>query len=110
MDRLIRLTGELDRYHGLGKPPVALPAEASPARRLGGPRRQEPRGRRDEDVGPERRSPGSRRERLPAQWSARKLRCNTLKRLIPGSEIVVPRKLRTYKMWYTDARLTVRSD
>src|ERR1700678_143988 len=41
MDRLIKLTGELDRYHGFGKPPVALP-EPSPPRRLSGPRRQLP--------------------------------------------------------------------
>jgi hypothetical protein len=40
MDRLIRLTGELDRYHGFGKPPVPLPAEGSPPRRLAGPRRE----------------------------------------------------------------------
>jgi hypothetical protein len=38
MDRLIRLTGELDRYHGFGKPPVPLPAEGSPPQRLAGPR------------------------------------------------------------------------
>jgi transposase-like protein len=30
VDRLIKLTGELDRYHGFGKPPVSLPAEGSP--------------------------------------------------------------------------------
>jgi hypothetical protein len=41
MDRLIKLTGELDRYHGFGKPPVSLP-EPSPPRRLSGPRRQSP--------------------------------------------------------------------
>ena len=66
---LIRLTGELDRYHGLGKPPVAIPAEASSRRRLTGPRRQKPSGMRDEDVSPKRRSPGSRRERLPGNGS-----------------------------------------
>jgi hypothetical protein len=37
MDRLIRMTGELDRYHGFGRPPVSLPAAGSP-RRLAGPR------------------------------------------------------------------------
>jgi hypothetical protein len=41
MDRFIRLTGELDRYHGFGKRPVSLP-EPSPPRRLAGPRRQLP--------------------------------------------------------------------
>ena len=41
MDRLIKLTRELDRYHGFGKPPVAFP-EPSPPRRLAGPRRQLP--------------------------------------------------------------------
>jgi hypothetical protein len=40
MDRLIKLTGELDRYHGFGKPPVSLPAEGSPPRCLAGPRRE----------------------------------------------------------------------
>ena len=68
MDRLLELTGELDRYHGFGKPPVSLPPERSAPRRLTGPRRQKPR-RGDEDVSPERRSPGSRRERLPAKRS-----------------------------------------
>jgi hypothetical protein len=42
MDRLIRLTGELDRYHGFGRPTVSLPAEGSPPWRLAGPRRQLP--------------------------------------------------------------------
>ena len=42
MDRLIKLTGELDRYHGFGKPPVSLPPEGSPPRRLAGPRRESP--------------------------------------------------------------------
>ena len=42
MDRLIKLTGELDRYHGFGKAPVALPAEGAPPRRLAGPRRELP--------------------------------------------------------------------
>jgi hypothetical protein len=40
MDRLIKLTGELDRYHGFGKPPFSPPPEASPPRRLAGPRRE----------------------------------------------------------------------
>jgi hypothetical protein len=39
MDRLIKLTGELDRYHGFGKPPVSLP-EPSPPRRRRKPRRK----------------------------------------------------------------------
>src|SRR5271155_2000589 len=42
MDRLIRLTGELDRYHGFGKPPVSLTAEGSAPRRLAQPRRELP--------------------------------------------------------------------
>jgi hypothetical protein len=42
MDRLIRLTGELDPYHGLGKPTVSLPAEGSPPRRPAGSRRELP--------------------------------------------------------------------
>jgi hypothetical protein len=36
------LTGELDRYHGFGKPAVSLAAENSPPRRLAGPRRELP--------------------------------------------------------------------
>jgi len=39
---------------------------------------------------------------------ARKWRRNGLKRLNPRPEMVWPRKLRTHKMWYTGARLTVR--
>jgi len=42
MDRLIKLNGELDRYHGFGKPPVSLPPESSPPRRLAGQRRELP--------------------------------------------------------------------
>jgi len=42
IDRLIKLTGELDRYHGFGKAPVSLPPEGSPPRRLAGPRRELP--------------------------------------------------------------------
>jgi hypothetical protein len=34
---------------------------------------------------------------------------NALKRLNPGSEIVVCREPRTHKIWYTGARLTVRA-
>jgi hypothetical protein len=41
MDRFIKLTRELDRYHGFGEPPVSLP-EPSPPRRLAGPRRRLP--------------------------------------------------------------------
>ena len=37
MDRLIKLTGELDRYHGFVNPSLSLPAEGSPPRRLAGP-------------------------------------------------------------------------
>jgi hypothetical protein len=40
MDRLMKPTGELDRYHGFGKPPVSLPSVGSPPRRLAGPRRE----------------------------------------------------------------------
>ena len=40
-----RADGELDRYHGSGKPPVAVPEEASPPRLLTGPRRQKPEGK-----------------------------------------------------------------
>jgi hypothetical protein len=40
MDRLIESTGALDRYHGFGTPPVSLPAEGSPPRRLTGLRRE----------------------------------------------------------------------
>jgi len=43
-----------------------------------------------------------------ADGVARKWRRNGLKRLNPGREMVWPRKLRTHKMWYTGARLTVR--
>ena len=39
-----------------------------------------------------------------------KWRGNTLKRLNPGAEMVVSREPRSHKVWYTDARLTVRSD
>jgi hypothetical protein len=40
-DRLIRLTGELDRYHGFS--PSQIPAfEAAPTRRIAGPRRASP--------------------------------------------------------------------
>src|ERR1700677_5026964 len=35
-DRLIRLTGEFERCHGFGKPPVSFPAEGSQPRRLAG--------------------------------------------------------------------------
>jgi hypothetical protein len=42
MDRLIKLTGELDRYHGFGKSPDSLPPEGSRPRRLAGPRRELP--------------------------------------------------------------------
>src|SRR5271163_1984267 len=51
---------------------------------------------------------GSRHERLTANGVARKWRRNGLKRLNQGPEMVWPRKPRTYKMWYTGARLTVR--
>ena len=50
------------------------------------------------------RSPGSRRER--ADGVARKWRRNALKRLNPRREMVWARKPRTYKIWYTGARLT----
>jgi hypothetical protein len=42
--------------------------------------------------------------------SARKGRRNGLKRLNPGREMVGPRKPGAHYIWYTGARLTVRSD
>ena len=42
MDRLIKLTGELDRYHGFATPSFSLPAEGSPPRRLARPGRELP--------------------------------------------------------------------
>jgi hypothetical protein len=42
--------------------------------------------------------------------SARKWRRNGLKRLNPGSEMVVARKPRAHKIWYAGARLTAPSD
>jgi hypothetical protein len=44
-----------------------------------------------------------------ADGVARKWRRNGLKRLNPRREMVWPRTLRTHKMWYTGAQLTVRS-
>jgi hypothetical protein len=42
MDRLIRLTGELDRYHGFAPSQIPAFAEAAPSRRIAGPRRELP--------------------------------------------------------------------
>jgi hypothetical protein len=42
MDRLIRLTGELDRYHGFKPSQIPAFGEAAPPRRIGGPRRELP--------------------------------------------------------------------
>ena len=42
MDRLIKLTGELDRYHGFATLSFSLPPEGSPPRRLAGPGRELP--------------------------------------------------------------------
>ena len=42
MDRLIRLTGELDRYHGFTPSLIPTFAEAASARRIAGPRRELP--------------------------------------------------------------------
>jgi hypothetical protein len=42
--------------------------------------------------------------------SVRKWRRNGLKRLNPGLEMVVARKPRAHKIWYTGARLTAHSD
>ena len=42
MDRLIRLTGELDRYHGFRPSQIPAFAEAPPSRRIAGPRRELP--------------------------------------------------------------------
>src|SRR5271156_3487332 len=42
--------------------------------------------------------------------SAAKWRRNGLKRLNPGREMVEPRKPGAHYIWYTGARLTVRSD
>ena len=42
MDRLINLTSELDRYHGFAPSQIPAFAEATPARRIAGPRRELP--------------------------------------------------------------------
>jgi hypothetical protein len=38
MDRLMKLNGELDRYHGFGRAQFAAPAEAAPPRLVLSPR------------------------------------------------------------------------
>jgi hypothetical protein len=40
MDRLIRLTGELDRYHGFGRASIASAPEAAPPPRIAAPERE----------------------------------------------------------------------
>jgi hypothetical protein len=42
MDRLIRLTGELDRYHGFRSSQIPAVAEAASPRRIAGPRHELP--------------------------------------------------------------------
>jgi hypothetical protein len=42
MDRLIRLVGDLDRYHGFAPSQIPAFGEAAPPRRIGGPRRELP--------------------------------------------------------------------
>ena len=42
MDRLIRLTGELDRYHGFRPSQIPAFGEAAPPLRIGGPQRELP--------------------------------------------------------------------
>jgi hypothetical protein len=42
MDRLIRLTGELDRYHGFGRAEIAHAPQAAPPRQIGPPARELP--------------------------------------------------------------------
>src|SRR5580704_16342168 len=42
MDRLIKLTAELDRYHGFAQAKITAVAEAAPQRRIGGPRNELP--------------------------------------------------------------------
>jgi hypothetical protein len=42
MDRLIRLTGELDRYHGFAPSQIPACAEAAPSRRIAGTRCESP--------------------------------------------------------------------
>ena len=76
---------------------------ASPRRNAGRSRRIRPAERTEAF-----RSPPSRRERLTANGVAGKWRRNGLKRLNPRRGTVWARKPRTYKMWYTGARLTIR--
>ena len=42
MDRLIKLTGELDRYHGFAQAQISAPVDPPPPRRLAAPRRESP--------------------------------------------------------------------
>ena len=39
LDRLIKLNGELDRYHGFGREPLPAPAESAPPRLAASPQR-----------------------------------------------------------------------
>jgi hypothetical protein len=90
MDRFIRLTSELDRYHGFAPPQIPWAREAPP--RL---------------AAPEPHAISSNRGVSLAGITARvarKWRRNALKRLNPRPEMVWSRKPRTHKMWYTGAR------
>ncbi len=40
MDRLIKLTGELDRYHGFGRAEIAAPPQVAPPPQLAAPERE----------------------------------------------------------------------
>jgi hypothetical protein len=104
MDRWIKLTSELDRYHGFFPAQIPWARDGAAPPRLAAPEPlcdlARPRRflRRDRAA----RGPDGKTE------SPRKWRRNGLKRLNPRPEMVGPRRPRTHKMWHTGARLTAR--
>jgi hypothetical protein len=99
---LVEIVGMLDRYHGLA-------AGGATSRQAIEPHRIS---RAVAPLALTHAAPGLELSRVeaPKVASARKWRRNGLKTLNQRPEMVVFRKPRSHKMWYTGARLTVRSD
>jgi hypothetical protein len=93
MDRLIKLTSELDRYHGFSPAQIPWTREAAPPR-LAAP---EPRA-----ISPKRGvslAGIAAREGLTAKRSRPEMAPQQLEKLNPRPEMVWARRPRTHKMW-----------
>ena len=103
MDRWIKLTSELDRYHGFAPAQIPWARDTAAVPRLAAPEPRAISSNRGVSL-----AGIAAREGLTAKWSRPEMAPQRLEKIESAPGNGRARKPRTHKMWYTGARLTMR--